>query len=350
MHIILKIIIRIVIIAIVLFALFVLYITLVDYKPATEESIFRDNNAKPVEKDTFNLISWNIGYAGLGAEMDFFYDEGKKVRPTSEQNQKYLKGIKSFIKSKTVDFWLLQEIDIKSKRSYKTNQFEQISEVLQGDKPFFTINYKVPYVPVPLHEPMGSVKGGMASFSNDDPSEVMRFAYPLIASWLNRLFLLDRCFILTRIPVDGNKDLVILNTHNSAYVYDSALRNQELHIIIDKMIDEYAKGNYVIAGGDWNANPPGFRPKANFNGHRFIASQVVMNDDRLPENWSWAFDPSAPTNRNNNKAFVKGENGTTCLDYFMVSPNVEVLQVKTIDLEFKNSDHNPVYLEVRLMK
>ncbi len=84
---------------------------------------------------------------------------------------------------------------------------------------------------------------------------------------------------------------------------------------------------------------------------RFLNHSVVkMNPDLLPENWTWAFDPSAPTNRKNYKPFVKGENETTYLDYFVVSPNVEVLQTKTIDLNFENSDHNPVYLQVRLIK
>jgi exonuclease III len=36
------------------------------------------------------------------------------------------------------------------------------------------------------------------------------------------------------------------------------------------------------------------------------------------------------------------------IDGFIVSPNVEVLSVQTIDLDFKNSDHNPVKLTFAL--
>ena len=73
-----------------------------------------------------------------------------------------------------------------------------------------------------------------------------------------------------------------------------------------------------------------------------------MNPELLPSGWTWTYDPSAPTNRNNKKAFKKGDNGTTYLDYFVVSPNVEILDVETIDLEFAHSDHNPVRIQVEL--
>ncbi len=73
-----------------------------------------------------------------------------------------------------------------------------------------------------------------------------------------------------------------------------------------------------------------------------------MNPDFMPDGWSWAFDNSAPTNRQNYQAFIKGENGTTCLDYYLTSPNVEVLETRVIDLDFENSDHNPVFLKIVL--
>ena len=347
-----KFILWLVIIVVLFFAGFLLYITIVDYKPDKVESLMPEGTAghvAPLQLDTLKLISWNIGYAGLGAEMDFFYDNGKQVRPSKEMTRKYLDGIKQFIRqSDSVDFWLMQEIDLKSKRSHYFDEVEEITKVKQGTHYVFAKNYDVAFVPVPVTEPMGPVKGGMITFSKYPFDEATRYAYPLIASWPDRLFLLDRCFILTRFPLANGKDFVVLNTHNSAYVYDSALRIKELNIIKDKMLEEYAKGNYVIAGGDWNANPPNFHPAGDYDGHRFVPSEVKMNPNTFPEGWTWAFDNSAPTNRQNYQPFVKGENGTTILDYFILSPNIELLKVKTIDLNFENSDHNPVFVKIAL--
>ena len=347
----LKLLFWLIVIVILLFGSFILYITLSDFKPEKVENLIENSNIAPVTLDTFSLMIWNIGYAGLGAEMDFFYDEGKKVRPSKELSRKYLDGIKSFIKSQQkIDFWLFQEVDVKARRSHYKNEVEEILSSVPGYHDIFTINYKVPFVPVPVYEPMGYVKGGMLTLSSLLPNMAERHAYPLIASWPDKLFLLDRCFILTRFKLDNGKDLFILNTHNSAYVYDSVLRLKELQIIKDKMLEEYNKGNYVIAGGDWNANPPYFSPVDGFNGQKFEPSKVLMKPDLLPSDWTWAFDPSAPTNRKNYKPFVKGENETTYLDYYIVSPNIEIVKTKTIDLNFENSDHNPVYLQVRLIK
>lgn len=349
---ILKIILWIIFIPILLFVVFLSYISIVDYLPERETDLLpaqQKGQADIVAADTLKMISWNIGYAGLGKESDFFYDGGTSSRPGREMMEKYMKGIQSFIQNgDSIDFWLIQEIDKKSKRTYKTNQLEAIHQVLPEHKDIFALNYKVPYIPVPLSDPMGNVEAGLMTSSRFMPSRATRVSYPLIASWPDKLFLLDRCFIMTRHPLPNGKDLVVMNTHNTAFIYDADLRSQELKLLREYMLEEYKKGNYVIAGGDWNMNPPGYFPGYTYNGHHFVESQVKMETDFFPQGWQWAYDNSAPTNRKIYQAYVKGENGTTCLDYFLVSPNVELIRSQTIDLDFINSDHNPVFIKVVL--
>jgi hypothetical protein len=337
---------------VILFGGFILYITITDFQPPQVEILVEkstDGSTQVIQQDTFSLINWNIGYAGLGKDMDFFYDGGKGVRPTRELSKKYLTNIIDFVKrNDTVDFWLLQEVDLKSKRSYYVNEVELLTESKRESHSVFAQNYKVPFVPVPVYAPLGYVESGLLLFSEFTPTESIRYAYPLIASWPDKLFLLDRCFVLNRYTLKNDKDLIIINTHNSAYVYDSVLRVKELQIIKKVMIDEYGKGNYVIAGGDWNQNPPGYKPSDDYNKHKFFPSIVKMNPDFMPDGWKWAYDNKAPTNRQNDKPFTVGDNGTTCLDYYLVSPNIDLIDVEVIDLKFEDSDHNPVYLRAKL--
>ena len=76
---------------IIFFVSFIVYITLTDYQPDTIEIIVeKQNNIVKLQKETFSIINWNIGYAGLGKEMDFFYDGGKGVRTTKDLSEKYL--------------------------------------------------------------------------------------------------------------------------------------------------------------------------------------------------------------------------------------------------------------------
>lgn len=336
---------------IILFAIFIAYITITDYQPEKIEIIVKEgtNPKLQIEKDTFTLMNWNIGYAGLGAEMDFFYDGGKSVRPSKKLNSKYLSNILDFlISNDSVDFWLLQEVDVDAKRSYYTDQMQAITDAKKNSYGVFAKNYWCKHVPVPISEPLGYVEAGLMTFSSFPPQEAIRHAYPLIASWPNKLFLLDRCFLVNRYSLKNGKDLVVVNTHNSAYVYDSVLRVEELQIIKESIINEFSKGNYVIVGGDWNQIPPKYEPGNNYNGHLYKPSVVKMSADFMPKGWTWAFDNSAPTNRSNDRPMVLGENTTTCLDYYLCSPNIEVLDVEVIDLVFKWSDHNPVYLKARL--
>ena len=337
---------------ILLFVGFIGYIILTDYQPDTIEIIVEKgtNNVEDIQDSTFSLINWNIGYAGLGKEMDFFYDGGKGVRPSKDLSEKYLSNIIDFIKTNdTVDFWLLQEVDVNAKRSYNINQVEEVIAAVGGSYGVFAKNYMCQYVPIPINDPMGFVEAGLMTFSAFPPMESVRHSYPLIASWPDKLFLLDRCFLLNRYPLENGKDLIIINTHNSAYVYDSVLRIEELQIIKKVMLAEYDSGNYVIAGGDWNQNPPKYMPSGDYNGHKFKPSIVKMNSDFMPEGWLWVYDDRAPTNRSNDKPFIVGDNETTCLDYYLLSPNIQKLDVEVIDLKFENSDHNPIYLKAQLL-
>ena len=70
--------------------------------------------------------------------------------------------------------------------------------------------------------------------------------------------------------------------------------------------------------------------------------------DFMPADWQWVYDPKIPTNRSNRTVYRPGETFTTLIDYFLVSPNVAVLEVQCIDEQFADSDHQAVRMQVRL--
>ena len=112
------------------------------------------------------------------------------------------------------------------------------------------------------------------------------------------------------------------------------------------LISAYEKNYYIIVGGDWNQCPPEFSPQ--FKGNR-MDNQNRMDIDRdyLPE-WSWAYDPRNPTKRRLSTPYDSRTSLTTVIDYYLVSPNIEVKDVTGIPLDFENSDHQPVRLEILL--
>jgi len=344
-----KIILIILALPIVLFVIFLLYATLADYNPKEEIVVYESKESDGLKSDMeINIMTWNIGYCGLGADMDFFYDGGEQVRTSEENTQKNLEAVKLFLKeeSKNIDFFLIQEVDIKAKRSYKIDQHEEIKKTLSDYKVFFGINYKVFFVPTPPTKPYGKVLAGLATYSKYTPSKSTRFPFPGNYSWPMGLFMLDRCFLENRYNLDNGKELIIINTHNSAYD-DGTLKQQQNEYLKKHILKEYQNGNYVIVGGDWNQCPPNFKP--DFDG--FLMDNEVRTDiasDYLID-WKWVFQNKVPSNRRVSAIYDKSKTLTTMIDFFVVSPNVEEISVQGIDLNFQNSDHNPVIAKLKLI-
>ena len=159
----------------------------------------------------------------------------------------------------SVDFILLQEVDISSKRSYHRNEVKRFSDDLSNNHAFYGKNYDVFFVPLPFTNPMGSVNSGVLSFSRYNPSEVTRISFPGQYSWPKRLFMLDRCFLVMRFPLPGGKQLLVVNTHNEAYD-TGIIRDEQMAFLKKFLIAESELGNYMIVAGDWNQCPPDLQP------------------------------------------------------------------------------------------
>lgn len=334
---------------IIAFALFLLYSTITDYTPE-EKEILQENKASDVidKKSEISLMLWNIGYCGLNKEMDFFYDGGKKVRPSEQQVLKNIEGVKSYLaKNDNIDFIMLQEVDKHSKRSYYTNQFDTISNLFNNKYYSFAKNYDVFFVPTPPTDPMGKVKSGLMTISKYKAKSSVRYSFPGNYDWPTNLFMLDRCFMVNRYDVTNDKELLIINTHNSAYD-DGDLKKQQMEFLKKFIRKEYKKGNYVVVGGDWNQCPPNY--KANFK------ENIQDNENRTDieisymKGYKWLFNNEIPTSRRVKTPYLKGKTLTTVIDFYLVSPNIKSVSIENINLGFEFSDHQPVKAIIKLKR
>ena len=336
-------------VAIVLFIGFLACATLSDFQPEEKIELLKSKEGYPIKEQTFTIMSWNIGYAGLGDNMDFFYDGGTKVRDTKERTIQNLNQILEFISSQhNIDFYLLQEVDVHAKRSYYINERDSIEKRMPNYLSLYTDNYMVKFVPVPILEPMGYVQAGLQFLTKKVPVESNRYAFPGNYSWPTSLFMLDRCFMANRYKLDNGKELIIINTHNSAFD-DGSLKQQQLEYLKIFLEAEYEKGNYFVVGGDWNQNPPQMNT-SQFGDYADSENfQLSMIDESIfPSDWQWVYDANTATNRSNVSPYIKGETSTSILDFFLISPNIKANFITTIDLEFKNSDHQPVIMNFEL--
>jgi endonuclease/exonuclease/phosphatase family metal-dependent hydrolase len=332
----------------------IVYAIASDYKPDEKELIAQTENPSELKDSlSISLLTWNIGYAGLDKNMDFFKDGGTKVITPKDKCLDNISLIGDFLlNNDTIDFILLQEIDRDSKRSYRIDQYEKIAGTLSGYYPFFAKNYDVSFVPAPPTKPMGKVLSGIAIYSKFTPESSTRYSFPGDFGFPTQLFYLDRCFMVNRYRIENGKELVLINTHNEAFDEGGNIRKAQMERLKEFVLNEYYSGNYVIAGGDWNQYPPDFKPA--FSGNKEFTGQVGnfylmgIESDYIPGEWKWIYDPATPSFRTLIAAYDPATTPTSVCDIFLISPNIDFVSVKCHHLGFTNSDHNPVIMQVKL--
>ena len=326
------------------------FLTVTEYKPADVEALnVRTTDADAagaVPAEGLTVLSWNIGYAGLGKEQDFFMDGGSHSRPGSaELVNKYLTGIRESIDAQDADLVLLQEVDTDSSRTYGIDE----TTALIRNTGVHALNYSCPFVPIPV-PPMGKIHSGLFTTTDCEISEAERIALPCPFSWPLSTANLKRCLLVSRLPVEGSdRELVLVNLHLEAYDGGEG-KIAQTRQLMGLLQEEYEKGNYVIAGGDFNQVFPGSLDVYP-NSHPDLWAVGALEEASLPEGFRYVYDTSTPTCRLLNQPYDPNDAENTqyyVIDGFIVSPNVTVEEVESLDLGFENSDHNPVRMTVRL--
>ena len=329
------------------------WLSATEYKPASIEALkpLSDTASQKLPQGAkLEILSWNIGYAGLGKGSDFVLDGGENMRAADKATvRQHLAGIAGTVQSGSYDLVLLQEVDTNSTRTYSINEAAALAS---GDA-YSALNYSCGFVPNPntyFIDPMGKVNSGLMTCSDYEIERAERQSLPCPFSWPLRIVNLKRCLLVSYLPVEGSdKQLVLVNLHLEAYDSGEGKIAQTKQLM-GFLEEEYKKGNYVIAGGDFNQVFPGAL-EAYPNTHPENWLPGVLEESSLPDGFSYVYDLSVPSCRLLNQPYDPADTVNTqhyVIDGLIVSPNVTVNAVETLDLGFANSDHNPVHLSVTL--
>ena len=180
-------------------------------------------------------------------------------------------------------------------------------------------------------------------------SSAQRYALPCPFTWPLRTINLKRCLEIMRAPINGSdKELVLINLHLEAYDEGEG-KIAQTNMLKEIMQGEVEKGNYVIVAGDFN------QTFSNTDVSMYpclegMWESGLINEEEFGNSIEFYADNSVPTCRSLDRSLVDAPEKDPqhfqyyMLDGYIVSSNVEVKEVKTLDLGFKNSDHNPVVL------
>ncbi len=335
------------------------FLTLTEYQPRAQEKLEANGNSTRtlVPEEEFTIMTWNIGYGALSDNTDFFMDGGKKVlTATPERIEQNMRDFEAEISQVNPDIILLQEVDRDSTRSNHIDQAKAFHRALPNMVSYYATNYRTAFVPLGI-PPYGKVESGTQTLSAFNIKEASRLALPPSYTWPMSTVQLKRCELITRIPVEGSThELVLINEHPDAYTNDEG-RASQMGAIRETLEEEVAKGNWVIAGGDWN------HCFSNIDNSKYPLlpdrtwEPGMIDVHTYDEGWQFVMDDSAPTTRLLTYPVVDEQGQATgnplqcyLIDGFILSKNVKLVSVETRDLKFKASDHNPVVIKVLLEK
>ena len=318
----------------------------------------------------YTMLNWNIGFGAYSDNYSFFMDGGKYSRGFSEDAvQKNLDGIKERVSAaatkytkKGFDFICYQEVDYEATRSYQIDQRKFLYNFHDTYSYVFAQNYDSPYILYPFNEPHGANKAGIMTFSKYRIESAIRKQVPVEKGFMKYLDL-DRCYSKTRISVNkGERELVLINLHLSAYTSDGTIAIDQLKLLLADCKQEVEKGNYVICAGDFNKDLVGY---ADVSGE---SSATLFDDTSATEGWAKQIDSKVfektgmskveyteytedpvPSCRNADRPYSEG-NKVYIVDGFLISDNVHVIDALVLDEQFKYSDHNPVVMSFKLKK
>ncbi|MCQ2431235.1 MAG: endonuclease/exonuclease/phosphatase family protein [Clostridia bacterium] len=301
----------------------------------------------------YHMLSFNIGFGAYEPDFGFFMDGGTEARAFSKERlTANIAAIGEFLVSRSPDFLLLQEVDEDATRSHHFNERKYFTEQLGSYAHTWAQNWDCAYLFYPLTQPHGAARSGLMTFSSVGITDGLRRSLPVETSVM-KIVDLDRCYSVSRVPTSDGHELVIYNTHLSAYTSDGTIAIEQLEMLLGDMQSEYEKGNYCICAGDFNKDLLGNSaaifgvsdhgytwaqpiPAGTFDGHDIILSVPFDADNPVPSCRN-ADGPYHP------------EQYVVTVDGYLVSRNVEVHLCQVIDTQFAYSDHNPTEMTFVLL-
>ena len=352
------------IIGIVLLALIVVAVGYVIYVFAAyhrieddqELSVTHGQQTQTAQTDeVYKIACWNIGFGAYESDYSFFMDGGTESWAWSEERLlENLDAIGATAAQLEPDILLLQEVDFDATRTYHVDEALRLRTYdgldVQTDS-IFAVNYDSPFLFYPFHQPHGASRAGLLSISSFSVRSALRRSLP-IETGFTKLLDLDRCYSVSRIPVENGKTLCLYNLHLSAYTSDGTIADEQLKMLLDDMQAEYEAGNYVIGGGDFNKDLLGNSGEVfGVSTEGYTWAQPIKTELFAGKNLTLVapLDESAPipSCRNADAPYHDGQLLLT-VDGFIVSDNVTVSDSLVYDTEFAYSDHQPVVMRFAL--
>lgn len=290
------------------------------------------------------LLTWNVGYGAMGTEAEIALEGGRYFIPSyPEDIQDNLRGIEHFLREHSADVLLLQELSLGSLLNYWHSVHRVIHQALKHHRHAYTPNFRLPLPFLYLRN-----EHGLATFVRPRHKIIRkkRVAFSTREVYYRILERRDSFLVTYVRPHGAQAPLVVLNAHLATFDEGGTKRQvqfKEMLTYAQRVHQD--KGYAVVIGADWNMllNDA---VRMNATERAYYEPYVYhFPTKRLPEGWTLHASEGIPTMRMANRRY-SATSATATVDGFVCSPGIRVESVKTIDLHFAHSDHNPVELRI----
>lgn len=325
-------------------ALFYLWASSTTTDPQTYADVIDDDaQLQPSAKDSYTLVTYNIGYlSGLANSTTTKPDQS-----FFEANQQQAIAALSAINP---DFIALQEVDFGAERSYGVNQAKVLAQTFNNMAYAVAINWDKTYLPFPFWPPsahFGKILSGQALLSRYPITENTRTVLQKVAAnnFIYNTFYLDRLLQVSKVNIDG-KTLVVMSTHLEAFDEETRVAQTQF---VKNAAEDYAKTYPVLLVGDFNSA---------LNRDTFIA---ITGEDKGEKQFSIkeliaaeSFEPATPqsawpTAASADNATFPSNAPEYKLDYIFYTPStIEITEARVLSAAGEASDHLPIMARFRL--
>lgn len=278
----------------------------------------------PPQRDTFGLITYNIGY------LSGMANNTAASAADSGSYAKHLVQAANALAQADADWVLLQEIDFDAERSYRVHQARQLAAALRLPYTAHAVNWDKRFVPFPYWPPgsqFGRMLSGQSILSRYPLAEHQREALPMPAAnyfWYNA-FYIDRLIQTAAVRLPDQRLLYLLNVHLEAF--DPETRAIQTRILADRTRALIKAGQLVIVAGDFNST-------ADCQADETLAHLRAVEGLTIGTGCAaqWHTYPA--------------DGPSEGIDHILVGPGIRLIGTKVLHQAGTASDHLPLYAQL----
>lgn len=323
----------------------------VNWEPAEREPapVVEAGPAEPLPAGAeLRVLSWNVQFCAT-RRGHFFYDGGTDVWVPAAWRAEGLAGVTRVIRETAPDLLLLQEVDRRSARTGRQDQWAAIQAEAAFPRWASTSYHRSLYVPHPPRRPLGAVDLHLVLAARHDLRAARREALPsLREDPVRAAFNLHRGVLHAEVPRGSGPPLAVAVTHLSAFSRGDGTLLRQVGALADWMEARRVAGQPFVLAGDLNLLPPGDDPARLGAEAAEYADQPNPIEALIPRFRS-AVPPARLLEPSLRTYFPpRARAPDRVLDYLFVGDGVEVLDAGPLDVGPDLSDHLPLLARLRL--